>query len=322
METVTIDVVFRYMTTNGYDSYYSQVHSPQSQVRKNKQMNRYTLLIFSFLLVSFAMSQNQNLTVTSFVGTPVDTILQRHLAGDGVLISGCPYEGVFSSDQVGKFNNQTGNVTYPQIGSFNRNGFTDFPFEKGIVMTTGNVSVAAGPNNSTSASSSVSPYYTETALSPYATGSLTSSASLEFDFIAMADTFSFNYIFASEEYCEFVNSLSVNDVFAFLLTGIDPVTYLNTTKNVAIVPGTITASNPNGTYVSISTVNNGYHGSGSSCPGTNASNPDYFICNANTTNGIQYDGYTTALSAQAVIFACQTYHMKLAISNLGDQDPR
>lgn len=282
-------------------------------------MKRYTVLFLVFLMFSFAGAQNQNLTVSSFVGTHVDTILQRHLAGDGVLISGCPYEGVFSSEQVGKFNNQTGNVTYPQIGSFNRNGYTTFPFETGIVMTTGNVSVAAGPNNSTSASNQVSPYYTETALSPYATGTLTSSASLEFDFIAMADTFSFNYIFASEEYCEFVNSLSVNDVFAFLLTGIDPVTYVSTTKNVAIVPGTITASNPGGTYVSISTVNNGYHTSGASCPGTNASNPSYFVCNANHTNGIQYDGFTTALSAQAVIFACQTYHMKLAISNLGDQ---
>lgn len=281
-------------------------------------MKKYTLLIFSILLVSIATAQNQNLTVTSFVGTHVDTILQRHLAGDGVLISGCPYEGVFSSEQVGKFNNQTGNVTYPQIGSFNRNGFTDFPFEKGIVMTSGNVSVAAGPNNSSGATSEVNPYYTETALNAYAGGySVTSSASLEFDFIAMADTFAFNYIFASEEYCEYVNS-SFNDVFAFILTGIDPVTYQTTTKNVAIIPGSITASNPNGIPVSINNVNHGYHASGSPGPGTNPSNSEFFIHNS-STNGIQYDGYTTALAAQAVIFACQTYHMKLAVANVSDQ---
>ena len=284
-------------------------------------MKRYTLFLLLLFMVSFAAAQ-QNLTVSSFVGTSVDTILQRHLAGDGVLISGCPYEGVFSSDQVGKFNNQTGNVTYPQIGSFNRNGFSSFPFERGIVMTTGHVSVAEGPNNSAGATSQVTPYYTENALSPYISSgqSLKSSASLEFDFIAMADTFSFNYIFASEEYPEYSCS-SYNDVFAFILTGIDPVTYTETTKNVAIIPGTITASNPNGVSVAINSINAGpgSYGSSNYCipSGSSAPYSNFYVSN-NSTNGIQYDGYTTALAAQAVIFACQTYHMKLAISNVGD----
>ena len=272
-------------------------------------------------MFSFAGAQNQNLTVSSFVGTHVDTILQRHLAGDGVLISGCPYEGVFSSEQVGKFNNQTGNVTYQQIGSFNRNGYTSFPFETGIVMTTGKVGVAAGPNDQTSKSDAVTNYYTETALSSLASGNINGSASLEFDFIAMADTFAFNYIFASEEYPEFACS-SFNDVFAFFLTGIDPVTYVTTTKNVAIVPNTITASNPNGIPVAINSINSGpgTSGSSSNCipPGSSAPYSQYYVNNPAGSPGIQYDGRTTALSAQSVIFSCQTYHMKLCLANVGD----
>jgi len=266
------------------------------------------ILIVNILIILNSFAQNQNLTVTSLVGQTVENILQNHLAGDGVLITGCDCPGVFSAPA--KFNNQTGNVTYPQIGTFNRNGFTNFPFASGLVLTTGNVSVAAGPNNATSASAQVNSGYTESALSSYTTNTVNNSASLEFDFIAMADEFAFNYIFGSEEYCEYVNS-QYNDVFAFLLTGIDPVTYTTTTKNVAIVPGTVS------TPVTINNVNHGYH-SGGTGPGTSPSNSNYFVCNAGNSNGVQYDGYTTALTAQAVIFGCQTYHMKLAVANVGD----
>ena len=260
------------------------------------------LLIFNLLMVFSMIAQNQNLTVSSLVGQSVESILQNHLAGKGVLITGCDCPNVFSAPA--KFNNQTGNVTYPQIGTFNRNGYTNFPFVSGLVMTTGNVSVAAGPNSSGGSTSAVSNPYSETQLSSLATSSINGSASLEFDFIAMADEFAFNYIFGSEEYCEYVNS-SFNDVFAFFLTGIDPVTFAVTTKNVAIIPGTVN------TPVSINNVN-----SGNPC-GSGGANTAYYINNP-SGNGVEYDGYTTSLAAQAVILSCQTYHMKLAVANVGD----
>jgi len=220
----------------------------------------------------------------------VDTILKYHVEGEGVKISN------------GKFNNQTGNVTFPQIATFSVSN-PSFPISNGILLTTGTYNM----------SGSLPSTYTESALSPYSGGySLTNCASLEFDFIAMADTFAFNYIFASQEYCEYVNS-SYNDVFGFLLTGgVDPVTYLPCNKNVAIVPGTIN------TPVSINNVNHGYHSSGTG-PGTNPSNSQYFICNGNHNLGVSYDGFTTKLSASAPIFGCNTYHMKLAVCNVSDQ---
>lgn len=278
------------------------------------------IILGVFIVFAVALLNAQNITVTSLLGTPVDTILQRHLQGDGVLISGFGHD-VFDPSQAGKFNNVLGNVTYPQIGRFKRNGNPTFPFDSGLVMTTGNVSLAVGPNNQSSASSAVSGYYTETALSGLASGSINGSASLEFDFIAMADTFSFNYVFASEEYPEYACS-SFNDVFAFFLTGMDPVTFTTTTKNVAVVPNTITASNPNGVYVAINSINSGPGTSGSSgnCipPGSSAPYSQYYVNNPSGTAGIQYDGRTTALAAQSVILSCQTYHMKLCIANVGD----
>ena len=42
-------------------------------------------------------------------------------------------------------------------------------------------------------------------------------AILEFDFVPSSDSVSFNYVFASEEYLQFVNS-NYNDVFTFLIS--------------------------------------------------------------------------------------------------------
>lgn len=272
----------------------------------------FLLLIISILCTSLAFSQAY-LTVQSQVGVNVDTILQRHLAGEGVEISN------------GKFNNQFGNVQSAQIGTFNRNA-SSFPFQSGIILTTGNVSLAAGPNSGGSNSNQTDvTAYTDPQLQNYLsntlhfTQSLEHTAALEFDFLAMADTFSFNYIFASEEYPEFACS-NYNDVFAFFLTGYDPVTNLpNITKNVAIVPGTITASNPNGVPVTINSINAGAGTSGSSsnCTPLGISTPasSFYVSNP---PGVEYDGSTTMLTAAATILACQTYHMKMTIGNVGD----
>ena len=113
------------------------------------------ILLGAFIIFAVTLLNAQNITVTSLLGTPVDTILQRHLQGDGVLISGFGHD-VFDPSQAGKFNNALGNVTYPQIGRFKRNGCPTFPFDSGLVMTTGNVSLAVGPNSQSSASSAVS----------------------------------------------------------------------------------------------------------------------------------------------------------------------
>ena len=267
---------------------------------------RVAMLWLAFVLCcSVLFAQNQNLTVQSLYGTHVDTILQHHLAGEGVTITN------------GKFNNHLGLVNTHQIGTFNRNGFTSFPFATGLVMTTGNVSVANGPNSSNSSSSSTGVVsYSESALLNLVSMSLYNCASLDFDFQTNTDTFAFRYVFASEEYCEYVNS-DFNDIFAFFLTGLDPVTLVQVTRNVAIIPGSVSSAHPQGIPVAINNVNHGHHSSSSSGPGTDPSYSQYFVHNS-SYNGVQYDGYTVALTAGSNILACQNYHMKLTIGNVGD----
>lgn len=254
----------------------------------------------------FFSAYGQNITVTSSVGQNPNTLINNVLAGEGVELSN------------GKFNNSTGNITYPQIGTFNRGTNTVFPFQSGIVMTTGNVSVAPGPNSGGSVSNPVSNYYTDSQLSSIASSSVNGCAVLDFDFVAYADTFSFNYVFGSEEYPEYVCS-NFNDVFAFYLTGLDPVTYTTTTRNVAIIPNSISAAHPTGIPVTINSVNVGQQGSsGGGGTGCYYTYTNYYHDNANGQGGVQYDAYTINLHASAVILACQTYHMHLAVGNVGD----
>ena len=233
----------------------------------------------------------QSLSTQSAAGQNPTVLINQHLAGDGVLLSNA------------KFNNSTGNISTAQIGTFTYTG-NAFPYHSGLIMTTGNVSVANGPNNSGSSSSAVSPEYVDPQLQPYATSTLHNCSALEFNFVAYSDTFAFNYIFGSEEYEEYVNA-GFNDVFAFLLTGRDPITFApNTTRNVAIVPHSITAQHPTGTPVTIDNVNH-------------LLNTTYYH-NNNGGAAVQYDGYTTSLTAEATILACETYTMHLSVGNIGD----
>lgn len=260
-----------------------------------------SILLSGALAVLFA--QGNNVTVTSLQNTHVDTILKYYLAGEGVELSN------------GKFNNSPGIVTSNQIGAFQRNNFLTFPFESGLIMTTGACSVAAGPNSSGSSSSTANVSYHDALLQQYNQGyTVQNSAALDFDFLAYADTFAFHYIFGSEEYPSFVCA-SYNDLFIFLLTGPDPVTNQVVTHNVAVIPGTVSATYPDGLPVSINTVNACTSCTGSNCyPATYSA---YFITNT-STNGIEYNGYTVELAAEGVINACDTYHMHLAICNAGD----
>ena len=260
------------------------------------------LLLLGFHASLFAQN---NVTVQSLQNTHVDTILKYHLAGEGVELSN------------GAFNMAPGIVTSNQIGSFNRNNYTQFPFATGLVMTTGACSVAAGPNSSTSSSSTANVTYHDALLQQYNQGStVQNSAALDFDFLTYADTFAFHYVFGSEEYPNFVCA-SYNDLFIFLLTGPDPVTNQVVTRNVAVIPGTVSAANPEGLPVSINTVNGGASSSGgSTC--YNGTYSSFYVANSAGANGIEYNGYTVELAAEGNVNACDSYHMHLAICNAGD----
>lgn len=248
----------------------------------------------------------QNITVTSAMGQDVNTFVNTALAGKGVYITNA------------KFSNTSGPILSDQIGVFQANGFTGFSMDSGIVMTTGNISVAPGPNNLSGASQPITGYYSDAELAPIATSSINGCATLDFDFVGLTNTISFMYTFASEEYPEYVCS-NFNDVFAFYVTGPDPETMEERTWNVAIIPLSVTDSTPDGIAVAINSINPGVPGTsgggGSDCHYEFSS---YYNDNPVESVGVQYDGYTSKLVATTEIVPCALYHMHLSVCNVGD----
>lgn len=224
--------------------------------------------------------------VTNKSLTP-DQLVRTVLLGSDVTISNVQYTG----SNVG-------------IGSFS--GTSNIGFSSGIVLASGDIDNCKGPNNSGSQSSNLSSGG-DNDLAIITSNTIFDASILEFDFSANTPTVTFEYTFGSEEYLEFVNS-SFNDVFAFFISGpgING-TYTNNAMNIALVPGTNTA-------VSINNVNTG-------------SFPQYYVDNGDGHGGApsytdskttQYDGITTVLTATANITPCQTYHIKIAIADVGD----
>ncbi len=259
-----------------------------------------------------SISTAQNITVSSAQGQNINTFIQNNLVGSGVYVYNV------------KFNNATGLINTPQIGTFNSNGYTLLRMNEGVVMTTGNVSVAPGPNNSGSQSSAITGFYSDQQMVNVASGSINACATLDFDFVSVSPFITVNYCFGSEEYPEYVCS-NFNDVFAFFITGIDPNTGQSRTWNMAKIPHTISSTNPDGIAVAVNSVNQGV------APSTSGSNcyytfSEYYVINhtsganggPNNAPGVQYDGFTQKLSASATIVPCEQYHMHISICNVGD----
>lgn len=173
--------------------------------------------------------------------------------------------------------------------------------EGGIVLTSGGASMVEGPNNSSAATGSGSGPGDDD-LEDLLPGFTSYDACvLEFDVTVISDSVKFDYVFGSEEYLEWVGS-SFNDVFGFFISGPGIVG----TENIALVPGTstpVSINNVNSTSYEEYYVDNG---TGWTSP---YSTDDYYI---------QYDGYTTVLTAAAKVTPCETYHLKLAVSDMGD----
>ncbi|MBO4307844.1 MAG: choice-of-anchor L domain-containing protein [Bacteroidales bacterium] len=243
------------------------------------------------LLPLGAMAQLQ-VTVGSSLpsGWTADSLVRHVLMGEGVEVSNV------------RFNGSTGVINCTSIGKFTTGtNPTGIGIQSGIIMGSGNVSVAVGPNNSGSASNDVGKCasYSNAQLLNIANGSsVNDCAVLEFDFIPRSDMIEFRYVFASEEYNEYVGS-QFNDVFGFFISGINPRGGMYNNTNIALVPGTTTP-------IAINNVNNNL-------------NSTYYHDNANSSSSpIQYDGYTTVLTAKARVLPCTQYHLVMAIGDVSD----
>ena len=149
------------------------------------------------LILCTAFTAKAQLTVNSAM-TPTQ-LVQNVLLGSGVTASNITFSGPNAAR--GEFNGTASNIGFPG----------------GVILATGDISVAVGPNNSGSLSNGgTGTISTDPQLTGIATNTLYDAAILEFDFVPLADTLKFRYVFGSEEYMEFANS-SFNDVFGFFL---------------------------------------------------------------------------------------------------------
>ena len=185
-----------------------------------------------------------------------------------------------------------------QIGSFNCNG-CGINISSGVILATGNITAAVGPNNLGNANGGFGvDNVSDSDLAAVSAASIHNAAVLEFDFVPTGDSLAFDFVFGSEEYPEWVNS--INDVFGFFVSG-PGITgpYTNGAANIALLPGTTTP-------VTINTVNIG-------------SNANYFIKNTTpVVHNVQADGFTTVITAQASVICGETYHIKIAIGDASD----
>ncbi len=217
--------------------------------------------------------------------------LAQSLVGSGVTISNVTYTG--SARAAGNFTSST-----------NILGFTS-----GIVLSTGSVRNVVGPNcvsgpapakndGSQTGISVDNGRPGDADLTTLAGADTTNDAAiLEFDFVPTSPSISFQYVFASDEYNEFVNE--INDVFAFYLTAPGGVPV-----NIAVVPDT----NPP-QAVSINDVNS-------------ETNSLFFVDNEFLPSAEKVDtelnGLTKSLTAQATVTPGVKYHIKLAIADAED----
>ncbi len=266
-------------------------------------MKKHLFFIFAMMLSNISIAQ-----ISGDCNAPFNTPegLVEILVGDGVEFSNVSFSGFECS--AGYFSGSS-NIGFPQ----------------GLVMATGGVeSIAPGGFGGGFGGSAVDNDLSDQLDMVNASASnLNNLIILEFDFIPNSDTVTFEYVFASLEYPSYTCS-QFNDIFGFFLSGpgiSGPFT--NNAENIALIPDPNNPTEYTTTPVIINTVNSGeatsFDGSGP-CDDIDPNWQDYsvFFTDNTGSESVNFPGFTVPLTARAVVTACETYHIKLAIADVFD----
>lgn len=242
--------------------------------------------IFNFFTAIILICGLQTIAYTQLTvdGSATPQELAESILGDGVTISNVNMDCPGSS-----------------AGSFANGGTTVVGVDNGMLLTSGSINNAPGPNDAPGTTTN-NGGPGDADLDAYVGGSTLDACYIEFDFVPEGNFISFNYVFASEEYEEFFCS-SFNDVFGFFVSGPNPGGGDYNNENIALVPSTTLA-------VAINNVGP------FDCNGVD--NSVYYNNNDGDLT-IEYDGYVDLLTAAIDLVPCQTYHIKLAIADRGDR---
>ena len=204
--------------------------------------------------------------------------------------------------------------TGTNFGSSNGIGYFEntnplFPLSSGVILSTGNVANAPGPNttdlNDGNASWAGDADLEATLLAAGIAVNSTNATVLEFDFVPFSSNFDFRFVFASEEYGNFQCQFS--DAFTFLLTN----TITGITTNLAVVPGSTTP-------ISVTTIRDFLYNS--SCPSENSNYFGAFNGGSEAGNSAtNFNGQTVSMSASSnSLIPNNLYHIKLVIADRQD----
>src|SRR5690606_34534179 len=192
-------------------------------------------------------------------------------------------------------------------GYFNK-GTTNFPFNDGVVLSTGYARQTGNFFQSCELGSVYCPASLGTGGDPdlasalsVPNASLNDATYIQFDFVPVTNEITFNYIFASEEYggnfpC------SYTDGFALLLKKVTDPTY----TNMAGLPaggGPVSVTNIH-PFVAVN------------CP---AANEQYYAGNNTANIETNFAGRTIPLTATAPVIPGQTYRFKMVLADYGDR---
>ena len=185
-------------------------------------------------------------------------------------------------------------------GYFNKSN-TNFPFSKGIILSTGYASKAGNVFQGTLSDDLGTGGDVDLANAlGIGNNNLTNATSIEFDFVAASTEITFRYLFASKEYQQNF-PCTITDGFALLLKKASDPTY----TNLAVLPGgagPVSVTNIHPQYQNCGPKNEAYYG------GTNTAQIE--------TN---FNGRTIPLTAHATVIPGETYHFKIVLADY--QDP-
>lgn len=204
-----------------------------------------------------------------------------------------------SNFSVSGGNFSTGEKSYAR---FDGTG-TTFPFQNGVVLSTGKAINTVGPNTFLSDDGQNMGWNGDADLQQaLGLNNSYNATVLEFDFVPLGDTFSFDYIFSSEQYLSnpSPNQCNFTDGFAFLLKEDGTNNYIN----LALIPNT-------NIPVKVNTV----RGTGTICPPANQAYFDAFNGTEHPTN---FNGQTKVMTAQANVNPGTGYHIKIVIADEGN----
>ena len=254
------------------------------------------ILILLFLSAFTGFSQSITVNTTTYT---IDQLV------NSVLIDSPCTAGTNVTSRTGTTFGSTNGIGY--FENFNPN----FPFTKGVVLTTGDASKSPSPNNSILVDGNAA-WLGDSDLEAIllsqsgVTIQSVNATVLEFDFIPRSPNFSFNFLFASEEYG--TSQCNFSDAFAFLLKDNSVGGY----TNLAVLP---TPAPPN-TPISVATIRDNLYNT--ACPSANKT----FFGAFNTAGfgpAINFNGQTISMTANAVgLDVTHTYHIKIVIADGGN----